>query len=75
MPRSLPINLSVLPNADLEACNTAHLVLNAYTTLMTYQHNEKMAFDAGVRVWSERNPKASPEDGEAAVAQIVCHKP
>lgn len=52
MPQSRPINLSVIPNADLEARNTAHLMLNAYTTLMTYQHNEKRrlmrAFGFGV---------------------------
>jgi hypothetical protein len=73
MPRS-PISLNVVPDADLEATNTAHVVLNAYTTAKTFSRNEKKAFDAGIRAWRERNPNAPTEEGAAAVANIICHK-
>lgn len=69
-----PISLNVVPDADLEASNTAHVVLNAYTTAKTVSHDEIRAFDAGVRAWRERNPNAAAEEGPPAVASIICHK-
>jgi hypothetical protein len=74
MPRMRPISLNVIPDLDLEARNTAQLVLNAYKTTMVFSHNEKKAFNAAVRAWRERNPNASPEKGPATVASIICHK-
>jgi hypothetical protein len=73
MPRSRPISLSVMPDADLDASDTAQVVLQAYTTAMTFARNEQKAFDTAVWAWRKRHPKASPEDGEAAVAYIICH--
>jgi hypothetical protein len=72
MPRS-PI-ISLMPDADLEASNTAHVVLNAYATAKTASRDERKAFDAGVRAWRERNPNAAAEEGAAAVASIICNK-
>jgi hypothetical protein len=74
MPRTRPISLSVLPDAELEANDTAHVVLQAYTAAMTVARNEQKAFDAAVQAWLERHPMAAPGDGATAVASIICHK-
>lgn len=73
MQRSRPIRLSVVPTPELEASTLAQIVINAYTTAMTLTRNEPKAFDSAVRVWRERNPNASPEEGPPAVATIICH--
>lgn len=67
MPRSRPISLNVMP--DVEASNTAHTVLQAYTAAIGAG-----AFNAAVRAWLRLHPNARPEDGTAAVAKILCHK-
>jgi hypothetical protein len=72
MPRRSFLNL--VPDLDLEVSNTAHVVLSAYRTAKTFSHDERKAFDAGVRAWRERNPNASPEEGPPAVASIICNK-
>jgi hypothetical protein len=74
MRRNQPISLSVIPDAELEADNLAHVVINAYTAAMTFGRNERKAFEAAIRAWRERNPNASPEEGPPAVATIICHK-
>lgn len=74
MPRSRPISLSIMPDVASEASDTAHIVLEAYTTAMTLARNEQKAFDVAVWAWRKRHPKASREDGEDAVAYIICHK-
>lgn len=62
------------PDAELEANNLAHLVINAYSTAMAVSRNEQKAFDSAVLAWRGRNPNASPEQGPPAVATIICHK-
>jgi hypothetical protein len=57
MPRSRPISLSVMPDADLDASDTAQVVLQAYTTAMTFARNEQKAFDTAV--WAWRKPSES----------------
>jgi hypothetical protein len=69
-----PIGLGLSADEDLEACNLAKLVINAYTTAMLFTRDERRAFEAAVRAWRERNPFASPEQGPPAVAPIICHK-
>jgi hypothetical protein len=71
---SRPIVFDNVPDGELKAANTAVVVLNAYTTAMTFTRNERRAFDAALRAWRERNPNASPEQGPPAVATIICHK-
>jgi hypothetical protein len=61
-------------DAELEASNLAHMVINAYSTAMAVSRNEQKAFDSAVRAWRERNPDASPEDGPPAVATIICNR-
>jgi hypothetical protein len=63
-----------MPDEDLEANDTAQVVLQAYTTAITFARNEQKAFDVAVWAWRKRHPKASHEDGEDAVAYIICHK-
>jgi hypothetical protein len=48
MPRSLPISSTTLPDAELEASNCAHLVLNTYTISMMTHRNEPKAFEAAI---------------------------
>lgn len=74
MSKDITISLSKVAEADLEASNTAHVVLNAYATAKNFSHDERKAFDAGVRAWLERNPNAVAKEGAAAVASIICHK-
>lgn len=66
MLRSRPISLNMIPD---EAADIAHVVLQAYTAA-----NGKGAFEAAVQAWLELHPKASSQDGAAAVASIICHK-
>jgi len=52
MRRNRPISLNVLPDADfadLEASNLARMVINAYTTAMTFTRDETKAFEAAIR--------------------------
>jgi hypothetical protein len=74
MQRNLPISLNVIPDEDLEATNLAQTVINAYAIAMAVTRNEQKAFDSAVRAWRERNPDASIEEGQTAVATIICHK-
>lgn len=74
MPRSRPISLSILPDAELETSNCATLVLNAYTIAMITSRNEPKAFDAAIRAWRERNPTAAQGEDGRAVANIICKK-
>jgi hypothetical protein len=74
MQRTLPISLNVRPDAELEESNLAQAVINAYSIGMAVTRNEQKAFDSAVRAWRERNPDASIEEGQRAVAEIICHK-
>lgn len=74
MQRSRSINLDVMLDEDLEASNLAQMVIDAYSTAMAVTRNEQKAFNSAVRAWQERNPNASPEEGQTAVATIICHK-
>jgi hypothetical protein len=57
---SRPIVVDNVPDGELKAANTAVVVLNAYTTAMTFTRNERRAFDAALRAWRERNPMRLP---------------
>jgi hypothetical protein len=74
MPRSRPISLGILPDAELETSNCATLVLNAYTMALVTRRNEPKAFDAAIRAWQERNPTAAHGEAGRAVANIICKK-
>ena len=74
MPRSLPISLSTLPNAELETSNCANFVLTAYTIAITTSRNEPKAYEAAIRAWRERNPGAAQAEAARAVATIICNK-
>ncbi|MFZ2006912.1 MAG: hypothetical protein WB697_09520 [Stellaceae bacterium] len=74
MQRNLPISLNVIPDEELEESNLAQAVINAYSIGMAVTRNEQKAFNSAVRAWRERNPDGSVEEGQTAVATIICHK-
>jgi hypothetical protein len=74
VPQSLPISPSTLPDAGLEARNSANLVLNAYMIAMATSRNEPEAYEAAMRAWRERNPNTAQGEAARAVANIICKK-
>lgn len=71
---SRPIDVSTIPDDELKTANTSVLMLNAYTTAMALQRDERKAVEAAIRAWRERNPNAGPEEASPAVAHILCDK-
>jgi hypothetical protein len=46
-------------------------VLNAYTIALAIGRDESRAFEAAIRAWRERNPKAAEAEAAPAVASII----